>query len=87
MKDISIPSTPPQSKPIVRWLVLACWVLVASLYFVLFMFDVVRDYANILIVCEGQLGMFGGCSDQLAISALLGAILSAHRHRHGHFAL
>ncbi len=86
MKDISMTSTPFQSKPVVRWLALACWILFASLYLVLFIFDVVRDYADILIICEGDLGLFGGC-DQLAISAAEVAVLSSWGLTLQHYAI
>ena len=59
-------TTPTRPGPLLRWLALLSWILVASLHLTLLGFDLVRDYPQILTVCEGPLGMFGGC-DQFAV--------------------
>jgi signal transduction histidine kinase len=79
---------PPRtwSGPLLRWLALLSWILVASLHVILLGFDLVRDYPRILTVCEGPLGMFGGC-DQLAVSAAEVAVLSSWGLTLQHYAI
>jgi signal transduction histidine kinase len=79
-----IPPTRPG--PLLRWLALLSWILVASLHLILLAFDLVRDYPRILTVCEGPLGMFGGC-DQLAVSAAEVAVLSSWGMSLQHYAI
>jgi hypothetical protein len=79
-------TTPTRPGPLLRWLALLSWILVASLHLTLLGFDLVRDYPRILTVCEGPLGMFGGC-DQLAVSAAEVAVLSSWGMSLQHYAI
>jgi signal transduction histidine kinase len=87
MSDRTSKITPPtRPGPLLRWLALLSWILVASLHLTLLGFDLVRDYPRILTVCEGPLGMFGGC-DQLAVSAAEVAVLSSWGMSLQHYAI
>lgn len=79
-------TTPTRPGPFLRWLALLSWILVASLHLTLLGFDLARDYPRILAVCEGPLGMFGGC-DQLAVSAAEVAVLSSWGMSLQHYAI
>lgn len=79
-------TTPTRPGPLLRWLALLSWILVASLHLTLLGFDLARDYPRILAVCEGPLGMFGGC-DQLAVSAAEVAVLSSWGMSLQHYAI
>jgi len=79
-------TTPTRPGPLLRWLALLSWILVASLHVILLGFDLVRDYPRILTVCEGPLGMFGGC-DQLAVSAAEVAVLASWGMSLQHYAI
>jgi signal transduction histidine kinase len=74
------------SKSPLRWLALLIWVLVAALHPTLLGLDLVRDYPQILIECQGALGQFGDCH-QLAVSAAEVAVLSSWGLTLPHYAL
>lgn len=87
MNDRTSKITPPtRPGPLLRWLALLIWILVASLHLTLLGFDLARDYPRILAVCEGPLGMFGGC-DQLAVSAAEVVVLSSWGMSLQHYAI
>ena len=86
MTSLNSVKTLSSSRSLSRWLALLSWILVASLHLTLLGFDLVRDYPRILTVCEGPLGMFGGC-DQLAVSAAEVAVLASWGMSLQHYAI
>ncbi len=62
MKTTSISSPPSQLNPAIRWLALTIWVLIALLHTGLFFVDVVTDYAEVQVPCEGVPGVFDDCN-------------------------
>ncbi|NKQ36871.1 MAG: hypothetical protein HF973_14830 [Chloroflexi bacterium] len=76
LKNAATPSTPTQTRPVVRWLALGGWMLVALANLLFFLFDLISDYSQMLVPCAGVLGMAGGCNF-LAISSEEVAVLSS----------
>lgn len=57
------------AEPLLRGLALAGWVSIVIFHLTLLTLDIIRDYPNIITPCEGTLGFFGSCGEQLALSS------------------
>ena len=77
MNTSSIISPSAQLKPIVRWLALAIWILVALVFLVLFLADLITNFYRMLVPCTGALGFVGEACYFAAISPAEVAVLSS----------
>jgi len=76
LKDSPITSALVQPRPFVRWIALTSWVLIVLVNLILFVFDQISDYADMLRPCADVLG-FGGECNFLAISSAEVAVLTS----------
>jgi len=76
LKNSAITSPSSQLQPVVRWFALAIWVFFVLTHLLIFVLDLVFDFAEMQVACMSALGMSGACN-QLAISPAEVAVLSS----------